>query len=337
VAVVVVCHDSADDLPATLDALLGQLEPGDELVCVDNPSRRPSAALVRAAMPAATIVCPRTNVGFAGGAALGARSSRAPLMLFLNPDAIPGPDCIRELRTQAAHTPDWGAWQALVLQPSGALVNSCGNPVHFTGLAWAGGHDHAVTEIDGVAGETASVSGAALMVRRAAWEAVGGFEARYFMYGEDVDLSLRLRLSGWRVGVTPTAQVEHGYAFGKGDYKWFHLERNRWWTVLTTYPTSLLLLVAPALVALEACLLAVAWRGGWLTAKLRAHVAVLRSLRFIIRRRRGVQASAQVDAAAFASALSAELDSPFLGAAGRSSVLRLLLRAYWEVVRLLLR
>ena len=60
------------------------------------------------------------------------------------------------------------------------------------------------------------------------------------MYGEDLDLALRLRLAGWGVGVVPAARVEHDYDFAKGDYKWFHLERNRWWTVLGAYPTPLL-------------------------------------------------------------------------------------------------
>ena len=69
-------------------------------------------------------------------------------------------------------------------------------------------------------------------VRRGAWDEVGGFEPAYFMYGEDLDLSLRLRLAGWGVGMVPEARVEHDYEFAKGDYKWFHLERNRWWMVL---------------------------------------------------------------------------------------------------------
>ncbi len=84
------------------------------------------------------------------------------------------------------------------------------------------------------------------------------------MYGEDLDLSLRLRLAGWGVGVVPAARVEHDYDFAKGDYKWFHLERNRWWTLLAAYPAPLLALLAPALLAFELALLAVAARGGWL-------------------------------------------------------------------------
>ena len=114
------------------------------------------------------------------------------------------------------------------------------------------------------------------------------------MYGEDVDLSLRLRLAGWGVGVVPAARVEHAYEFAKGAYKWFYLERNRWWTVLGAYPGALLWRVLPALLALELALLPVAAVGGWLPAKLRAQAAVLRSLGWALRRRRRVQATRRV-------------------------------------------
>ena len=88
------------------------------------------------------------------------------------------------------------------------------------------------------------------------------------MYGEDLDLSLRLRLAGWGVGVVPAARVEHDYEFAKGDYKWFHLERNRWWTVLARLSRRRCWrCVAPALLAFELALLAVAARGGWLRAE----------------------------------------------------------------------
>jgi len=336
VAVVVVCHDSAAELAATLPALTAQLRPGDELVLVDNASADGTVAAAPALAPAATVIETGANLGFAGGCNTGARASSAPLLLFLNPDAVPAPGCIDALRDCAGRRPDWGAWQALVTMAEGRLVNTAGNEVHYLGFGWAGRCGEPVA----AAADTAEVgfaSGAALVVRREAWDAAGGFDDRYFMYGEDLDLCLRLRLAGWGIGIEPRAVVEHDYTFAKGAYKWFYLERNRWWTILGAYPSRLLALLAPALVCFELALLPAAWRGGWLTAKLRAQVGVVRLLPAMLRRRRLVQATRRVPDSAFAAALTASLDSPHLAAASRVPGARAVLAAYWRVVRAALR
>ena len=69
------------------------------------------------------------------------------------------------------------------------------------------------------------------------------------------------------MGIAPAARVEHDYDFEKGGRKWFLLERNRWWTIVSDYPAALLALLAPALLAAELGLLVVAARGGWLGAE----------------------------------------------------------------------
>jgi hypothetical protein len=132
------------------------------------------------------------------------------------------------------------------------------------------------------------------------------------MYGEDLDLSLRLRLAGWEIGIEPAARVAHDYSFTKGDYKWFHLERNRWSTMVATYPRMMLALLLPALLAFELALLAAAWRGGWLRPKLRAQRAVVRALPAMLARRRAVQATRVISERAFADGFTASLDSPLL-------------------------
>jgi len=177
----------------------------------------------------------------------------------------------------------------------------------------------------------------ALVVRRAAWDHVGGFDERYFMYGEDLDLALRLWLSGFGVGLVPAAHVEHDYEFAKGERKWLLLERNRWWTVLSDYPAGLLIPLLPALLGAEAALLLVAARGGWLRAKLRAQAAVLRELPQILARRREVQARRTVGARRLAEQLSASLDSAYLSGTAGMPRLAALQRAYWAAVRALLR
>lgn len=329
-AAVVVAYDSAHDLPGTLASIREQMAPGDELIVVDNASRDGSGAVAREA--GAVVVELARNEGFAGGCVAGAAAAGAPLLFFLNPDAPLLDGCLEALRGTASARPDWGAWQALVLLEGGERVNTSGGTAHWSGLAWADG-DAAVAPPRGAPPrDVPFASGAALVVRREAWDAVGGFDPAYFMYGEDLDLSLRLRLAGWGLGVVPDARVEHAYEFAKGPYKWFYLERNRWWTVLGAYPGRLLWLALPALIALDLALLPVAAVGGWLGAKLRAQRAVLGSLRWAWRRRARVQATREVSAAEFAAALSASLDSPYLGRAAALPGAEALQAAYWRAV-----
>jgi GT2 family glycosyltransferase len=332
-AVVVVAHQSADHLPALLDALRGQLAPGDEIVVVDNASRDESAAVARRAGAGApvTVIETGANLGFAGGCHVGARATSAPLLLFINPDSHPEAGCLAHLRAAEAEHPDWGAWQAAVLMPDGT-INTDGGIVHFLGMGWAGDCGKPVAELPAAPREAAFPSGAAMVMRRSAWDALGGLDSSYFLYGEDLDLGLRVWLAGQRVGVVPAARVIHRYEFEKGAEKWFWLERNRLRTVLSVYPLPLLACLAPALLAAEVALVAMAARNGWLGPKLRAQRAVLRALPGTLARRRAVQATRRVTSAEFAAQLTSALDSDFLPMAAGSWPSRVQ-GAYWSVVR----
>jgi N-acetylglucosaminyl-diphospho-decaprenol L-rhamnosyltransferase len=331
-AVVIVTYDSAPHITATLAALEGQLRDDDELIVVDNASRDGTAAVVRSATSKAVVLQQGRNLGFAAGCQAGAAASRAPFLLFLNPDSVPDEGCLDALRSAGRDRGSWGAWQALVTMDGGASINTSGNVTHFLGMGWAGRCGQPLAAAPGQPAEITFASGAALAVRRQAWEQLGGFDPRYFMYGEDLDFGLRLWLSGWRVGVVPAARVEHAYEFAKGGRKWFLLERNRWWTVIGDYPTPLLLLVLPPLLAAEPALLALAGRGGWLRDKLRAQVAVVRELPRIVARRRHIQAQRRISAGEFARRLTADLDSPYLAGAARLPLLPALQRAYWRLI-----
>jgi GT2 family glycosyltransferase len=319
-SVVIVTHNSRAAVTAALPALAAQLG-DDELIVVDNASTDGTLAAIGEIAPSAVIVRNDGNAGFAAGANAGARVARGDLLVFLNPDATPAPGFLDAIRAPRG---TWSAWQGLVT--AGAAVNTGGGVVHFTGIAWAGQAS--------VAGprEVAFLSGACLAIPRAQWERLGGFAEAFFMYQEDVDLSLRLRLAGGALGVEPAAVVDHDYEFAKGPAKWRRLEANRWATIVRCYPGVLLVLLAPALAATEAALLVVAAAGGWLPQKLLATADTLRALPRLLRERRAVQATRTVGAAAFARALTPDLDSPYLGRAGRSAPLRWALRAYWRVV-----
>ncbi|HEU5063326.1 MAG TPA: glycosyltransferase family 2 protein [Solirubrobacterales bacterium] len=332
----IVAYDSRDDLTKTLPALLPELGDGDELIVVDNKPGDGSVEVARELAPAARIVQPGGNTGFAGGCNAGAEVAGGDLLVILNPDAAPQPGFGEAIRRPWLEDRGWGAWQALVADGEGALINSAGNPVHFTGIVWAGGHGRPLAEAP-PAGEVTAASGACLAIPLARWREVGGFPAEFFMYHEDVDISVRLRSAGHPVGIEPAAVVAHDYEFAASEDKWRWLERNRLAFLVRTYPGTLLALLAPALLATELALLLVSATGGWGRQKLRANLEFLRWLPRLLRERRQVQARRVVSAAEFAAWLTPDLDSDLISPLARSRPARLALRGYWRLVRLALR
>ncbi len=335
-SVLVVAWNSREELARTLPALLPQLEDGDELIVVDNDSADGTAEAVLELAPGARILRTGANLGFAAGCNAGAAAAGGDLLVVLNPDAAPLPGFGEAIRRPWLQARGWAAWQALVADAGGTRINSAGNPIHFTGIVWAGGHGRPLAAAP-PAGEVPVLSGACLAIPLDTWREVGGFPERFFLYHEDVDLSLRLRLRGGALGIEPAAVVDHDYEFGAREHKWRWLERNRLAFLVRAYPTSLLLLLAPALLATELALLAVSASSGWGRQKLAANLEFLRWLPSLLRERRQVQATRTVSAAEFASWLTPDLDSPFIAGPARSLPLRLALRAYLGAVRILLR
>jgi GT2 family glycosyltransferase len=337
VSVLIVAWNSGDELRRLLPTLLAELREADELIVVDNDSPDDSAAVVAELAPRAKIVTMGRNLGFAGGANVGASAATGDLLVILNPDAVPQPGWGEAIRRPWREGRGWSAWQGLVAEGDGQTINSAGNPVHFTGIVWAGRHGEPIAAAPGAGGVTVA-SGACLAVPLEVWRRLGGFAEKFFMYHEDVDLSLRLRLAGETVGIEPTAVVAHDYEFSaSAGNKWRWLERNRLATLVRIWPGSLLLLLAPALLATEAALLLAAFAGGWGGQKLRANAEAIAWLPRLLRERRAIQRAHGIPAAEFAAALTPDLDSPFIPAVARSGPARLALRGYWRLVRALLR
>jgi N-acetylglucosaminyl-diphospho-decaprenol L-rhamnosyltransferase len=335
-SVLIVAYESRDDLKKTLPALLRELCEDDELIVVDNKPGDGSVAIVHELAPQARIVSPGRNTGFAGGANAGGEVARGDLLVLLNPDAVPQPGFGEAIRRPWQEERGWAAWQALVADGAVETINSAGNPIHFTGIVWAGGHGRPLEEAP-TPGEVPAASGACLAIPLTEWHRVGGFPAEFFMYHEDVDLSVRLRLAGGTVGIEPTAVVAHDYDFSASADKWRWLERNRLACLVRTYPGALLALLAPALLATELALLPVAAAGGWGRQKLRANWEFIAWLPRLLRERRALQRQRRISAAQFAASLTPDLDSDLISPLVRSRPARLLLRGYWRAVRLLLR
>lgn len=324
-------------LARTLPALAAELSPGDEVIIVDNDSSDDLESVVAEHLPAATVLAMGGNAGYASGINHGAAVATGDLLVVLNPDATPEPGFGKAIRRPMAEGSAWAAWMAVVVchEHGRRVVNTLGNPVHFTGFSWAGGHGSAVPE----AGDRtlpAAASGACLAIRREVWERVGGFAADFFLYQEDTDLSLRIRSQGEQIGLAGDAVVDHEYEFGRSGQKWFWLERNRWAMIIRNYPAALVAVLAPALLATEIALIPVAARGGWLRQKGAAWAQVILWMPRLLGERRRIQSVRALSARNFAEMLTPDLDSQYFPEQVRSGAVKTVLRLYWHLAKSLL-
>jgi GT2 family glycosyltransferase len=299
-----------ESLLAAAASLRAQDMAPKQIICVDQtPDSRFGNAL-STADPDVEVLLTGQNLGYVSASNLAASRATGDYLMFLNPDARADPDCLARLVEVAEAESRVAIVGAQIVFPDRSRVNAGDNPLHVSGISWAGRYGQA-PEL-GPPREAMVVSGAAALVRRQAWEALGGFTEGFFMYYDDVDLAWRAWLGGWRVLFCPAALVEHDYTFTKGPMKWRCLERNRWWCVLAHYRAPTLLALAPLLLAVEAAIWRYAAREGWRSEKRAAWLALWRARRALLARRREIQAGRRIGDRAVLARMTPTVQTPLL-------------------------
>jgi GT2 family glycosyltransferase len=305
------------------------------VVVVDNGGGGPEIEAA-AELEGVDVVAAPGNIGFGAGCNLGASSTNADVLVFLNPDTVVRPGAVAAL-VDALQDGAVGVAQArLLLLDRPEILNSSGNVLHLSGLAWPGGYGEPASGLTQTT-EIAYASGAALAVRSDVFREVGGFTEELFLYQEDLDLSWRVRLSGRSVVVAPSADVLHDYVFERPDRrKEYYLERNRLVFVLTAYSGRMLVLLAPVLLAVELAISLVAVREGWLREKARGWGWLVRNGSWLRSHRRRVQALRRVPDRELARCLTPVVDPVMLTLPAGSSLVNGAFSLWWRAVRVVL-
>lgn len=226
VAILVVTHNSADDLPACLTAIGALAPPPSELVIVDCASGDASVATARRSAPATipTTVEPlAANLGFSGGMNRALAHSSAPYVLTLNADAEPSRDFLAPLVARLEETQETrvGAVTGRLVRsaPQGAAgptqprLDACGMRLSWTWRHFDRGSGEPDRGQYGAAQRVFGATGAATLWRRAALDdvAIAGqvFDERYHSFREDAELAFRLRERGWEILYEPAAVATH--------------------------------------------------------------------------------------------------------------------------------
>ncbi|RNI25388.1 glycosyltransferase family 2 protein [Flexivirga caeni] len=327
-----VAYGPQPDLNEAVRSALASTGVAIQVVIVDNGAEPAAIEAVRT-LDGVTVLSAGDNLGFGAGCNLGVQSTDAEVVVLLNCDAAVRPDTIRAL-VDAVSDPQVGiATASLRLADDPEVINSVGNPVHYLGLAWAGGYGEPAdrhTE----AGPVSSASGACCALTRAWWDELGGFDASYFAYHEDVELSIRTWQRGRTVVYVPGAVATHHYEFSRNPGKLYLLERNRLMTLLTTYSGRTLGLLAPALLGQEVGLLAMSASQGWLGKKLAGYGWLLRHRRQLLDRHRQLQAERSRPDREVMQRFTATLDPANVPVPGAITAVNALSTTYRKLVNL---
>jgi GT2 family glycosyltransferase len=308
VTAVVLAYGAEPVLREAVCAILASTGVNVTVVVVDNGCDATALAGVRT-LPGVLVVNDGTNLGFAGGCNFGASHAHTRYLAFVNSDAIVAPNCLAELVAVAADPAVGLVSGSIRLAEDPDRINSAGNPVHFLFFSWAGGLGDPAASHDQLT-PVASISGATFAARTDFWAELGGFDSAYFLYGEDVDISLRTWQLGYMVMFAPGAVSVHHYQFSRNPEKFYYLERNRLISLATLPERGTLARLAPTIAGVELALLAAAAKGGWLPQKLRSYRWLARNRRYVRTRRRDAQSRRRVPDSAIAGRLSARMDIP---------------------------
>lgn len=222
--VIIVSYNTRDLTLAALRTLYGTTQAtAFHTVVLDNASQDGSADAVAEAFPQVELIRSAENLGFARANNVVAAAARSEWLLLLNPDTECHAGAVDNLMAFARANPQAGIYGGRTVFPDGRLnIASCWNRITpwsvfclATGLTAAFPRS-AVFDTEAMGGwqrdtvrEVDIVVGCFLLIRRDLWERLGGFDLRYFMYGEEADLCLRARRLGFRPMITPDAQIMH--------------------------------------------------------------------------------------------------------------------------------
>lgn len=201
ISVIIVNYNTVDFLARCLNSVSSQADADSEVIVVDNCSQDGSLELLREKFAWIRLIANDRNLGFSQANNQALKICKGKYVYYLNPDTEVRPGAFRDMIDFMDSRPDVGLAGTRIINPDGSLQSSVEQ--RYPGQRFAR------KELKGLKGDIAWVLGASMVARLELIKALKGFDESFFLYGEDLDLCLRVRKAGWIIGHIPDAVVIH--------------------------------------------------------------------------------------------------------------------------------
>lgn len=228
VSVIIVNYNSGSFALDCIQSLLQQRDINLEIIVVDNASQDDSVKLLREVFGKQfKLIESQHNLGFGCANNLGASRANGTYLLLLNPDTLMAdPYTIRTMVGVLDSNPSMGLIGPAIDEPrKGKQVLPRYHYPSSKKLKYT-------TKFKALPGEIAWLLGACMLIKHSVYDEVHGFDPDYFLYGEDADICLKLRLAGYEIGYCDTIKITHiagASEFGASSLdKWLRKKRGIW-------------------------------------------------------------------------------------------------------------
>lgn len=340
VAVIILGYNDEHNLKDAIESTLAQSYSNFELIYVDNASKDNSLSLVQSNFPQVRCIAYQENLGYAGGyqQALPAIFSEGfDCAVLLNSDVVVEKNWLEELVKSAYKNDDIAIAQPKIfLWDNKNLANTFGNRINFLGFGFCDHYKQEDSPEFNSDRYISSASGASLLIKKEAYQEIGGLDESFFAYLEDQDLSLRAIAAGYKIVLSANAKMWHKYVFKKNQrnhWKFFTLERNRLYFLYKNYPAKLLVLIFPMFIIMELGVLADATLKGYLWDKIRAYGAFFKNFEHIHHKRQITLKQQKLSNSELFEALYPTIEFEEIDSLGLR-IANLILKTYYSIINL---
>lgn len=202
IAVIIVAYNSANEINACLDSVLKQCSCDFEVVVVDNCSQDDTLEKLQAYGDRITTIHSEKNLGYGQGCNLAVSQTNADYLYLLNPDTeLHGTDCLKRIVDGMKAHPEWGLAGTQMVDANGKITD----PRYYQYPC----EKFLEISFEHLPGDLAWLVGASMVISREPYQQIEGFDKNFFLYGDEVDLCLRLRKLGFCLGFLEDIVVTH--------------------------------------------------------------------------------------------------------------------------------
>lgn len=248
ISVIIVIYNQKKYLKPCIESLFAQ-ELDVEIIIVDNSSTDGSYEYIVDKYPKITIFRNSENIGYAAANNFGVKMAKGEYVIIINPDTkVEKNGLITLVRPLFEH-------EKLITTPKillydGSKINTCGNKIHFSGLAFTNGFDqnscnfstHVFIE---------GISGCCFAIKKNNYFKIGGFNESFFLYGEDTEFSWKSHLMNFHIELVTESIVYHDYKLKLSAQKLYNLEKGRYLILREMFNFNDIFLLSPSLLLIE--------------------------------------------------------------------------------------